>query len=115
MPADHEFTSIDDDALATIAHSPTGVTKEKPHASTISLIQLYREYELPKGTPAIRVVDLARASSQDDPLSGTLRVARLEECPSFDALSYAWGRGDRVISCDWCLVPFTPNCHGALV
>ena len=69
----------------------------------------------------IRVLDLHEKPADADeyfaPLSGTLRTVSLSTCPSFDALSYAWGKfhdPPYTISCNGCQINITRNCCYAL-
>ncbi len=56
---------------------------------------MHIEYRpLEKSRHEIRLLDLKPAAKLDDPLSGTLRHAKLHEA-DYSALSYVWGQSDR--------------------
>ena len=55
--------------------------------------QLYAELALPSDSDSIRLLDVQAPPSNSDqaPLQGYLRVARLRDQPAFTTLSYVWG------------------------
>ena len=92
---------------------------------TISPAQLYDVLALSERSRFIRLLDLDApsgsnvASNNSEPLTGHLRVACLENSPSFAALSYVWGEKSTLshgILCrpHGCRIEITANCHAAL-
>jgi hypothetical protein len=74
------------------------------------------QYE-PLGSPrSIRVFHLEPAWRRDSPIKGTLAELRLDDNPSFEALSYVWGTNTIKVSINvhGLLLEVTPNCLNAL-
>lgn len=104
-----------DDSVAVDLGSAAGASQIGLLSSgpSISPRQIYQQLPLVPGT--IRVLDLDRAIDITAPLTGTLRVIRLKNCPDFTALSYVWGRGSTAsINCNGCAFPISSNCKEAL-
>lgn len=106
---------------------PEHTTRPHPEATfeTISPGQLYNILFLPEGSRSIRLLDLDAPSDPDvtsdnsEPLTAHLRIARLEDSPSFAALSYVWGKKSTTshqILCHpyGCGIEITANCYAAL-
>ncbi|KAK0750519.1 heterokaryon incompatibility protein-domain-containing protein, partial [Schizothecium vesticola] len=85
----------------------------------------YYNVPLPPEAPrTIRLLDLEaptrdpRGTIIDTVLAGRLRIANLDDLPSFTALSYVWGESSlrRTISClpEVPTLEITENCHAAL-
>ena len=93
-------------------------------ASATSAEQLYSSLALPVDPPSIRVLDLDAPTKRpdgtwvDSPLTGRLRVVRLQDSPIFTALSYTWDENvaSHNILCEphGCHLKITANCHAAL-
>ncbi|KIM99253.1 hypothetical protein OIDMADRAFT_97589, partial [Oidiodendron maius Zn] len=64
----------------------------------------------------IRVLHLAPSTSLSSPLQCELFEVNLDQRPSFEALSYVWGRmtPGRHIFCSGSQLPITENCEAAL-
>ncbi|KAG4439644.1 hypothetical protein IFR05_004893 [Cadophora sp. M221] len=67
----------------------------------------------------IRLLDLdSIIDGQNNSLAGALRVVSLDSNPTFDALSYSWGKDSRFPACEILCsnspVPITQNCYDAL-
>ncbi|GAP91398.1 hypothetical protein SAMD00023353_6300420 [Rosellinia necatrix] len=80
---------------------------------------LYSLLNLPKGTRAIRVLDLETTGAEidADTIRGTLRVVDLESNPRFVALSYVWGTSSapsKKLRCGRYSTNITDNCWEAL-
>lgn len=83
-------------------------------APPVSPHQVY--HQLPLTAEAIRILDLDCPADETAPLTGTLRVSQLKDCPNFTALSYVWGKGGTTsIYCNGCGIAITPNCQEALL
>ena len=107
---------------------PEHTTGRHPDVVTLDTIspgQLYDILSLPEGSRSIRLLDLDAPSDPDvanndsEPLTAHLRVARLEDSPSFAALSYVWGEKStpsHQILCHphGCRIDVTANCYAAL-
>jgi len=87
--------------------------------------RFYHNVPLPPEAPrTIRLLDLEaptrdqRGNIIDTVLAGRLRIANLDDLPSFTALSYVWGKSPlrRTISClpEVPTLEITENCHAAL-
>ncbi|KAK4442288.1 heterokaryon incompatibility protein-domain-containing protein [Podospora aff. communis PSN243] len=87
--------------------------------------RIYEHLPVSGDPPTIRLLDLearprnAMRSIVDGPLVGRLRTARLQDSPSFTALSYVWGQGKgpvKRITCgpDGASLDITYNCYAAL-
>lgn len=108
--------SSSDDSVAVDLGSAAGDSQIELLSSrpSISPHQIYQQLPLAPGT--IRVIDLDRATDITAPLSGTLRVTQLKDCPNFTALSYVWGNGSTAsIYCNGCAFAITANCKEALL
>lgn len=107
--------SSKDDSVAIDLKSVARASQIKLLSSgpSISPHQIYQQLPLAPGTT--RLLDLDRATDITAPLSGTLRVARLKDCPNFTALSYVWGNGSTAsIYCNGSAFTITSNCKEAL-
>lgn len=108
------ISSMDDSVVvdlgSTAGASQIGLLS---NGTSISPRQIYQQLPLVPGT--IRVLDLDRAIDITAPLTGTLRVVQLKDCPDFTALSYVWGTGStESINCNGCAFPISSNCKEAL-
>ncbi|KAK4443393.1 heterokaryon incompatibility protein-domain-containing protein [Podospora aff. communis PSN243] len=117
--------------MASLLPPPPGdvavdAAKLAAQAKKASAAQLYASLPVPNGTRTIRLLDLEPPKRDwkgfivDRHLTGRLRTARLEDSPSFCALSYVWGpdsaNPERQIRClpDGPDLDITTNCHAAL-
>jgi hypothetical protein len=108
--------SFGDDCIAVEIGSVAGASQIARSCSgpQISPTHVYQQLPLAKGT--IRVIDLDCTTDADARLTGTLRIVRLKDCPSFTALSYVWGTGGTAsICCNGASFAITPNCQEALL
>lgn len=102
--------------VATDLGPPAVASRVSPSSRgpSISPRQVYQQF--PLAAEAIRVIELDGSADTTAPLSGSLRVIRLKDCPTFTALSYVWGRGGTgSICCNGCAFGITPNCQEALL
>jgi hypothetical protein len=102
----------------------TGATSG--YAGPLTVDSLYSSLPVASKARTIRLLDLddlpqwskrVGGTSNDIPLTGTLRVVSLETCPSFAALSYVWGRSSSpsdAILCGNVEIEITSNCRDAL-
>lgn len=89
--------------------------------SAESLSSLYASLPL-TSSPQTRILKMRRLDSdeanlEEPQLQGKLSVVDLTDCPTFTALSYAWGDGQgkkRAITCNDTSIPITANCFNAL-
>ncbi|KAK4186420.1 heterokaryon incompatibility protein-domain-containing protein [Podospora australis] len=127
---------MEDDAVVDVERLEQHAKQHQQHVPpSPNLTQLYSILPLPDGSRSIRVLDIdAPAIAQKSPektgncqIAGRIRVVRLEDSPSFTALSYVWGshigsnpdsHPDRSICCalpDSDLdIEMTENCFQAL-
>lgn len=109
MSSRNDSVAVDLESAAEA--SQIGLLSNRP---SISPQQIYQQLPLAPGT--IRVIDIDRATDITAPLSGTLRVTRLKDCPDFTALSYVRGNGSTAsIYCNGCAFAITSNCEEALI
>ena len=93
-------------------------TPETTSAYNFKSQQLYESLPLPSQTRSIRLLDLEHDERDlSAPLRGTLRLANLDQSPSYTALSYVWGPWSSprdTISCNGCQLEIARNCYEAL-
>ena len=78
---------------------------------------IYAKHLLPD-LRSIRVLDLQPSlAGPEGPIRGSLRVVSLDKNPSYEALSYVWGKTgiSHHIICDGTELPLTKNCYDALL
>lgn len=111
------------DAVVQLNTLPA-IRADKSCSYPLSPKQLYTSLALPPGSQCIRLLDLYPSSPSDGTptarhISGHLRVADLQQRPSFQSLSYVWGEKAspshvvklQVPGCD---IEVTENCYQAL-
>ena len=113
------------EAIFELRHDIHREVEDLPPACQPQSAHVFSTCPLPSSTRTIRLLDIhpvAPTDRYDAPLVADIRVACLQDSPSFNALSYIWGppAPDFSILCSFpgglrANIPITPNCHAALV